>query len=116
MRATLAAQEALPRREPDAPYVLRASLIDLAAVAEAIAAELPDAAADALTAAAFSAPSLARDPVAERERGRPSLETVTGLGFDAENVKRFGSAWRGTRGGARSVSFSRASWPSFGRP
>jgi hypothetical protein len=41
MRAVLAAQEALAAREQDAPYALRQALVDLAAIAELVADDLP---------------------------------------------------------------------------
>jgi hypothetical protein len=41
MRAVLAAQGALAAREHDAPYALRQALVDLAAIAELVADELP---------------------------------------------------------------------------
>ncbi len=41
MRAVLAAQEVITHREIGAPYALRQSLIDLAAVAELVAEQLP---------------------------------------------------------------------------
>jgi hypothetical protein len=41
MRAVVVAQQRLRLREPDAGYELRQSLIDLAAIAEVIADDLP---------------------------------------------------------------------------
>lgn len=41
MGAVIGAQEALARREEGAPYALRQSLVDLAAVAELLADDLP---------------------------------------------------------------------------
>ena len=41
MRAVVGAQEAMVRREPDALYALRQSLVDLAAISELVAEELP---------------------------------------------------------------------------
>jgi hypothetical protein len=42
MRAVLDAQRAMTRHEPDAPYALRQSLVDLASVAELVAEALPE--------------------------------------------------------------------------
>lgn len=41
MQAVLGAQAALARHEPNAPFVLRQSLVDLASVSELLAEELP---------------------------------------------------------------------------
>jgi hypothetical protein len=41
MRAVVVAQQRLVQREPDAGYELRQALVDLAAISEHIAAELP---------------------------------------------------------------------------
>ena len=41
MVAVVGAQDALARGEPAAPYALRQSLVDLAAISELLAAELP---------------------------------------------------------------------------
>jgi hypothetical protein len=41
MKAVVGAQQAVARGEPDAAYALRQSLVDLAAVSELLADELP---------------------------------------------------------------------------
>jgi hypothetical protein len=42
MKAVIGAQQAVLRREPDAPYIFRQALIDLAASAELVAEQLPE--------------------------------------------------------------------------